>query len=204
MPGQSDQPQPRPLPAATASRGLRYAGAVPDRRAREVSDLTRAFAEEPELILAYLESVSGAAPAAAPTILAAALGAIERQPDFADLYHFAAQAAESAQQPQLAVELLDTALRLNPRYNDARILAGRLALRAGRANVASQHLETALTHGADYPDVHTQLGHAYRAQGHLTRAITCYRRALALHAGLTEARQALAALEGGAGAEALP
>lgn len=153
------------------------------------------FADEPELILAVLEDEdSSAVPHAAGVVLQAARRAVNRCPRYADLHYFAAHAALRARQRPEAARLLERAIELNPRYNDALILAARVAHAQQHPLRTLEYLRQALANGADYPDVHLLLGHAWRDTGAADQARRAYTRALALNANLTAAREALVAL----------
>jgi tetratricopeptide (TPR) repeat protein len=158
-----------------------------------VNALSAQFAVEPEMILAYLEPL-GPNSSELPIIWAAAEQAVRIRPDYADLRYFAAHAAAKVGESHRACELLDDALRLNPQYNAALILAGRIYLEQNEYGAALGRLQQALAGGADYPDVHVMLGDAWRAHGDLPRAAEAYRQALHKNAHLAEARQKLAAL----------
>lgn len=158
-------------------------------------DLVEAFAEEPELILACLQSGGPGSPSAVGSILEAAERSLGRHPQYADLHYFAARAAIDADKLEAAARLVGQALEINPEYRDALILAARVALRRGDWEEARAQLERALAFGADYPDVHTLLGEAHARAGALESARAAYERALELNPHLVEAREALATLQ---------
>lgn len=155
--------------------------------------LAEQFASEPEMILAYLEPLAPDSPEM-PLIWAAAERAARDRPDYADVHYFAAHAAVQVGDVQRARELLNNALRINPQYDAALILGGRICLQQNEYEGALRHLLRAVAAGADYPDVHVMLGDAWQGRGAMDKAAAAYRRALAQNAGLIEARQKLAAL----------
>jgi len=165
-----------------------------------IQRLAQLFAQEPELILAYLESASCEGSPDATAILIAARAAVSQRPEYADLHYFAAQAAVRADDPAGARDLLLRALQLNPRYNDALILAARVCMTQGQHGEALAYLRRALINGADYADVHLMLGDLWRQRDDALQARRAYQRALDLNANLAPARSGLAALNGsGAG-----
>ncbi len=155
--------------------------------------LSSQFAAEPEMILAYLEPLTPGSPEL-PLIWAAAEQAVQQHPDYADLRYYAAQAAFQTDQPRRARDLLGDALRLNPTYTAALILAGRICLHQNEPETALGYLERALANGADYADLHLLLGDAWQARGELHRAREAYRCALQINGAFTAARDKLAAL----------
>lgn len=162
-----------------------------------VLSLAQRFAAEPELIMACLDPEAQAITPDIGMVLAAALAAVEQQPKYADLRYYAAEAAIRAGRLELASELLEAALRLNPRYNSALIAAGRVCFLRNDIDGAVRYLDQALANGADYPDVHLLLGDIWRARGDIARAGASYMRALELNAALAEARDRLEKLGGG-------
>lgn len=165
-----------------------------DSGGESVRQLGGLFADEPELILAFLEAPQEGKAAGADTVLAAAQHAIKSKPDYADLHCYTAQAALRAGKPKEALVLLERALDLNPRYSDALILAARASIALQVPKRAITYLRQALLLGADYPDVHLMLGDLWRARGENTRARKAYERALHLNKNLGPAREALAQL----------
>jgi tetratricopeptide (TPR) repeat protein len=98
----------------------------PQADSARVLTLAQRFAAEPELILACLDPEADTVSPDIGMVLAAALAAVEQRPTYADLKYFAAEAAIRAGRLETAAELLEGALRLNPRYNAALIAAGRV------------------------------------------------------------------------------
>ena len=170
-----------------------FGAARPNTRARTRS-LARQFANEPELVLAYLESPDGGSPPETETIWAAARLAVGERPDYADLLYFAGHAALQADRPAQARGLLERALELNPRYVAALILAARAAMVQGESDEALEYLRRAVFNGADYADVHVMLGNLWRERDEVTRAKDAYRHALRINAELVSARANLVAL----------
>jgi len=162
-----------------------------------VLTLAQRFSSEPELILACLDPDAETVSPGTGMVLAAALAAVEQRPSYADLKYFAAEAAIRAGRLELAAELLEAALRLNPRYNAALIAAGRVCFLRDDMEGALNYLQQALSNGADYPDVHLLLGDIWRARGDMARAGAAYMQALERNSGLAAARERLKELGGG-------
>ncbi len=152
------------------------------------------FIREPELILACLQGVGTGRMVTAHRILKAALAALARKPNYADLNYYASYAAVSVDDLATAERLAEQAIEINPHYRAAAVQAARIALRRNDIERARHHLERAVEIGADYADVHTMLGNVWRRGGHAERARGAYERALRLNSNLAEARVALAAL----------
>ena len=153
-----------PTPFQSGSSAAPVAPAVPTSDA-EIEHLSALFASEPELIEASLESPGSDQKRDARRVLAAARQALERRPGYADLHYFAARAALRANEPQQARTLLEAALRINPRYNAAMILAARACVLQGAHAEALRYLRQAVLNGADYTDVHLMVGDLWRQQG---------------------------------------
>jgi len=160
------------------------------------TDLAEQFAAEPELVRACLQGVEQESPVAARLIYEAAQAALRRCPNYADLLYHAAQAAGTGEW-SAAADLLDRALRINPRYTDALVLAAKVALHTEQWDRAGAFLDTALAGGADYPDVHLLRGDVWRRTGDFARARAAYERAVRLNSNMLTARVALAALPPG-------
>jgi tetratricopeptide (TPR) repeat protein len=174
-------------------------GRTTARRTRQ--RLSAAFSAEPELISACLEGADGEAAQQAQSIFSAAEIAQAGQPTYADLSYHAARAALAASRYAAAARLVAQALRVNPAYDDARVLAARVELHFGCAHDARRHVEAVLASGADYPDVHALLGRACQQERDWEGARRAYARALALNPALAEIRAALAALPAHEGRE---
>ena len=86
------------------------------------------------------------------------------------------------------------AVEINPGYIKALIQLAELCSRRGAGAEAVEHLQAAIRAGADWPDVHVQLGDAMRQCGMRDGAASHYRRALELNAQYARAREKLNSL----------
>jgi predicted Zn-dependent protease len=163
-------------------------------------DLVAAFAAEPELIRAVLEGTGAADPRHAQIVNAAAGLARRLQPRHADVHYFSACAAAAHNAWDTAAVRLDAALRINPNYNDARLLAAKACRARGDATAAIQHLLRILSSGGDYPDVLLLLATLYDETGDPERARHARARALQLNPRLRAAVTATPGTTGGVGA----
>ncbi len=180
-------------------------GATPGRRQPRVRRrAAELFAAEPELIVACLEGSGAGCGENAQRVLASALDALALRSGYADLHYYAAHAALAAEQPALALELLHTALRINPSYDAALILAARIRATQGKHEEATRHLEEVLAQGADYPDVHLMLGDLWQTRRDLPRARAAYRRALQLNSNFAAAAERMARVGAAGGTDGLP
>lgn len=162
---------------------------------KAVATLAHAFADEPELIAAFLDLPGGARDDEALELVATAVErAIALQPNYADLHYYAARLAERLGRLEAAVEEDERALALNPGYVQALIHLGRLYAQLQRDDEAIARLERAVAFGGDHADVHFALGELHRRAGRRHRAEAAFRRALDLNAGYAAAREALEAI----------
>lgn len=181
----------RDWPAAPAG-GLRRAVCAARALADEVAD-------DPELITALLGAPDPSRPAAVEhEVFELIQDALERCPDRADLHYRAAEAAFHAGRTAESHHLVGAALRINPDFIAARILAARVLALRGELEAALGHVEHALAAGAGYADVHTLHGQLLARQGTADAARTAFERALRLNPTLDAARSGLAALAGDA------
>ena len=152
------------------------------------------FRDEPELILAMLEGDEGAPPAHADLVLRAACEASASAPQNADLHYYAARAAWLAERLELAEQLLEQAVKSDANHVAALVLLGKVLHRRHAIDRAIACLTSAVRSGADYPDVHAELGHLWRKTGQSGRARDAYGRALQLNPNFKAAREAMTAL----------
>jgi len=157
--------------------------------------LVTLFITEPELIRSMLEASAGGARLTAAQVLAAAREALRRQPAYADLYFYAAEAAAHCGVLATACDWLQQALTLNPGYVAALILSAKVATELGRPEQALAQLHQARALGADYPDVHELMGDLYVRCGEPGQARAAYERALQQNERLTAARAGLVRLD---------
>jgi len=104
--------------------------------------------------------------------------ALTAHPTYADLHYHQAQICRRLGRPGRARHHVRRALEINPRYVSALLLLATLEARAGRTDRAVETACEAIRRGADWPDVHCQLGEwmircrrTDQARDHLTRAL---------------------------------
>ncbi|MDH3498149.1 MAG: tetratricopeptide repeat protein [Gemmatimonadota bacterium] len=117
---------------------------------------------------------------------------VDRGRAFADAQHLLGLCYNLVGQPERALELLDEALRTNPRYVEALVHRGVILGELGRTEEAEAAFEDArqvtvrgqdgLTahHAGKLANHHALLGEAYAEAGAVDEALTQYRRALEL------------------------
>ena len=88
---------------------------------------------------------------------------------------------------QAAEELYRQILRSDPRHAVALHFLGVIAHQVGRHDVAIELMSLSIEQECRSPQVHNNLGGAYRASGKLTEAERCYRHALNFDAGFVDA-----------------
>ena len=94
---------------------------------------------------------------------------IAKNPNVAELYFILGDCLMSQQQPEQALQPLQTALRLRRDYPAAHAVLGRALIQTGRGGEAIPHLEAALPVDAD-GSLHFQLSRAYQDAGQSDRA----------------------------------
>jgi tetratricopeptide (TPR) repeat protein len=131
---------------------------------------------------------------------------IERGRAYADAHHLLGLCYHLAGQPDRALDLLDEALRINPRYVEAQVHRGIVLGEMGRTTEAEQSFDQArhLTvrgvdgiaahHAGKLANHHAALGEAYAEAGAMEQAIAQYRTALALGPTFQDLRFRLARL----------
>ncbi|MCG8408734.1 MAG: tetratricopeptide repeat protein [Phycisphaerales bacterium] len=159
---------------------------------RSLEILGELITEDPDFVDAFLSlptsDVDSEIFAALSKILERAL---ERHPDYADLYHHCARVHQRLGLTESAIIQARMAVQINPRYVQALIQLGRLYAETERTGEAIGRLKEAIGCGGDYPDVHYLLGELYRKKGHSDSAGLEYRRALELNSNFTRAHKAL-------------
>lgn len=125
---------------------------------------------------------------------------------FADAHQLLGVALHLVGQPDRALEALDTAIKLNPRYVEALIHRGLVLSDLGRSEEASASFAAARDsgsrlregipehHAAKLANQHAELGEAYAEAGAMTQAIEQYRTALKLGPTFHDLRYRLARL----------
>ena len=122
---------------------------------------------------------------------------------YADAYNLLGLCLAMLGRPQEALEAIDAALQVNPRYVEAHLNRAVLLNDLGRFDDAHSAFAAAEEHGqpdgSGYPamvadrlaNTHFRLGNDYRAAGALEEAIGQYRRALELRPAFADVRLAL-------------
>lgn len=131
---------------------------------------------------------------------------IERGRAYADAHHLLGLCYHLAGQPERALDLLNEALRLNPRYVEAQVHRGLVLGELGRTEEAERAFAEAresTVHGLDgiaahhagkLANHHAALGEAYAEAGAMDQAIAQYRTSLALGPTFQDLRLRLARL----------
>lgn len=165
------------------------------RSSQSLDDLAERIAAEPEFVKAFLDMPRSDMDAEVFGALIRTLQrALERHPDYADLYHHCSLVYQRLGCTQQAVSSSEQALRLNPRYTAALIQLADLYAQQDDTQQAIERLETALEIGANYADVHYLLGNLYRRTGRIDDAVRSYQQALHINQHYAAAREALEAL----------
>jgi tetratricopeptide (TPR) repeat protein len=116
-------------------------------------------------------------------------------PAYADLHFGLSLVAEQLGELDRAIEAAEKALKINPSYVAACILAGRLYRKSGKRERAAQHWRRAGELRPRWVDVHLRLGHVLREDGRREEAAEAYHRALGIDAKCLEAKEGLALLD---------
>ncbi len=87
----------------------------------------------------------------------------------------------SEQDVQAATEHLQAVLEMNPRYSDAHVALGLIALRQGRSDDALAHFQSALSLDPSYPTARYNLARELQRRGDYPEAIAAYRACLEQH-----------------------
>lgn len=131
---------------------------------------------------------------------------IERGRAYADAHHLLGLCYHLAGQPDRALDLLDEALRINPRYVEAQVHRGIVLGEMGRTAEAEESFDQArhLTvrgvdgiaahHAGKLANHHAALGEAYAEAGAMDQAVAQYRTALTLGPSFQDLRFRLARL----------
>jgi predicted Zn-dependent protease len=102
---------------------------------------------------------------------------LKKQPDSRELNFLYGASLLNLEQPEKAIEPLETAARIDPNFLPAQAALGQALVRAARAQEAIPHLVAALSSDED-ATVHFQLLRAYQLTGQTdlaSRALTAYR-----------------------------
>jgi len=134
------------------------------------------------------------------------LEVVESGSPFADAHHLLGLSYHMLGQSERALQSLDSALQLNPRYVEAQVHRALVLDSLGRGNEAAQNLDRARelgrgeqqgipkTHAAKLANMHAALGEAYVETGAIDLAVEQYRRALQLGPSFQDLRYRLARL----------
>ena len=137
------------------------------------------------------EQESGAAATPAGAALVALRREVEDATGFADRRYRLGQALMDAGRPAEAARELDQALRLNPRYLEARVLAARARMECGEARRAADDLEIAVGQEPRYADLHFWLGLARFRAGNFEGAAASLETAVGLNREFGRAQRLL-------------
>ncbi len=130
--------------------------------------------------------------------------AIRSGQGYADAHHLLGMCYALTEQPELALQSFDAAVRLNPRYVEAHLNRAIVLSGLGRAAEASDGMKQALSLGAPdasgFPtmvadrlaNMHADLGRAYREAGAFTKAAEHLESALELRPTFADLRLELA------------
>ncbi|MFQ5430107.1 MAG: tetratricopeptide repeat protein [Phycisphaerae bacterium] len=163
-----------------------------------IESLGELITREPDFVEAFLNLPDTGADKDIFAMLAAVLErALERHPDYADLYHHCARVHERLGWTDAAIFQARMAVEINPRYVQALIQLGRLYAQTDQHEAAIERLNQAIRLGGNYPDVHCLLGELYRDRGAVAQACGAFRAALSLNANYGRAREALQAAMSG-------
>lgn len=163
---------------------------------QSLSTLGELIAKEPDFVEAFLALPRSEVDHEVFAMLAAIIEqALERQPDYADLYFHCSRVYDRLGRTDEAIRRADQALEINPRYVQALIHMARLYARSDQEEAAINRLYEAIRFGGDYPDVHYLLGELLRRHGDRPGARREFRRALELNSNYDAARHALAGVE---------
>jgi tetratricopeptide (TPR) repeat protein len=122
-------------------------------------------------------------------------GLLAKNPTYPDLHFGMSVVAEQLGELDRAIEAAERALKINPQYVAASLLAARLYQKSGERRRAVEHCRRAAKLRPRWIDVHLRLGHLLRDDGKRDEAADAYRRALNIDAQCAEARNGLAVLE---------
>lgn len=121
-----------------------------------------------------------------------ALRAIPLAPDNAAIHYEAGKNASYLERNDEATKHLETALRLNPGFVEARTLLGNLLGQRGQNEEALRQCRAALASRPTDPQLHSNLGSLLALQGQLDQAIASFREAIRLNPNYAEAHSNLA------------
>ncbi len=191
---------------AQAAKAMRQEGRVQPIRAhmpdaepladeKGIAELSRVIETEPDFVDAFLSIPLGEVDERVFAMLLDTLrGALERQPEHAELRYHCGRVLERLGRREDAIGETERAVELDPRFTRALVQLGKLYQQTDRQSDATTRLEQAVAAGAEYADVFNLLGNLYRAQGQVGRARSAYRRALLINERYDAALQALASL----------
>ncbi|HND51640.1 MAG TPA: tetratricopeptide repeat protein [Pirellulaceae bacterium] len=119
---------------------------------------------------------------------------LAREPGHADATHLFGVVAHQRGDHLRAIELIESAIRLNPRpvVFHTNLAAAQMA--AGRPRDAADSFQRALDLNPNAAEVWRSLANAWQAAGDMERAEECFRRALALHPDAAETLNGLGCL----------
>jgi len=163
---------------------------------RDIEELSRVIEADADFVDSFLAvSSEHVDDAIYEMLLGAVEAALQRRPDSAELHHRHGRVLERLSRIDDAIDANERAVGLDPRQTRALISAAKLYRIADRQEEAVSRLESAITQGAEYPDVFTLLGDAYRDQGDFVHARQAYHRALTINERYPPAHQGLESLK---------
>ena len=115
-------------------------------------------------------------------------------PRHAEALHLLGVIAYQTERRDLALDLIDKALAVNPKDPSIHSSRGNLLRQQGQLEEATGSYREALALMPDFAEAQNNLGNVLRALGRLDEAEVCYRRAIALRPDDAEARYHLAML----------
>jgi protein O-GlcNAc transferase len=132
---------------------------------------------------AAINHLQAGQPAHAKAIFQQVLQAV---PDHPDALHLTGLIAFREGKSDVAIELINHALRIKPNYAAACVSLGIALQSQGRLDEAIESFRRALRLEPNHAEVHGNLGDALKNQGKLDEAVESYRQALAIDSALPE------------------
>ncbi|MHC4443977.1 MAG: tetratricopeptide repeat protein [Planctomycetota bacterium] len=160
-----------------------------------IDKLGEVIANEPDFVQSFLSLPASDVDNEVFSTLAVTLDrALHKHPEYADLHYHCGEVYNRLGKKQDAIDHVEQAVRINPRYVNALILLANLYGQTDGWEAGVKRLEQSIHAGADYPDVHYLIGKLYQSGGQKDCARQAYRRALELNENYQQARDALTAL----------
>ena len=172
---------------------------LPDQAAQPVGSQAKQLAyyvtTEPDFVEAFLTLPASEADADLFGLLRDILGmALREHPNYADLHYRMSVVQSRLGKADEAVIHAKRALEINPRFMKALVHLGKLYAQARQDVQAIEQMETVISLGGDWADVHYVAGEAMGRQNRLDEAKKHLARALELNPNYTPAAKAYASL----------